>query len=67
MSAEEQGIIGKVIEQGKPVIYSFDNYLPETSTIEDFPILVVLKWEYEGGKNNSMPTEPEQGVIGVRS
>ncbi len=63
VSAEERGIIGKVIEQGKPVIYSLDNYLPETSIIEDFPTLVVLKWEYDGSKNNGMPTESEQELI----
>ena len=63
MSAEDQGIIGKVIEQGKPVIYSFDNYLPETTTIEDFPTLVVIKWGYDGSKNNGMPTKAEQELI----
>ena len=60
MNAEENGIIGKMIEKGMPVIYSFDNYLPEQSVIDDFPTLVVIKWEYDGSENNGMPSKKEQ-------
>jgi len=63
VSAEDKGIIGKITEQGKPVIYSFENYLPEANTIEDFPTLVVIKWEYDGSKNNGMPTKAAQELI----
>lgn len=63
VSAEENGIIGKIMEKGMPVIYSFDNYLPEKSVIEDFPTLVVIKWEYDGSENNGMPTKEEQTKI----
>jgi hypothetical protein len=63
VQAEEQGIIGKIMEDGFPVIYSFDNELPSAEVIEDFPTLVVIKWKYDGSNKNGFPTEEVKAQI----
>lgn len=63
VSAEPEGIIGKVVEDGKTILYSFDNYLPSEDVMQGFPALVVMTWKYDGSKNKGMPSSSELEVI----
>ena len=62
MAEEGGGVIGKMMEGGLPIIYSFDSCIPEI-VVESFPLLVVLKWEYKGNDNNGMPSKSDQEKI----
>lgn len=59
-SSEELGIIGKMNEDGNTVIYSLDNYIPEQDIVDDYPTLVVIKWEFDGSENAGMPSKELQ-------
>ncbi|MDJ0832570.1 MAG: DUF695 domain-containing protein [Gammaproteobacteria bacterium] len=52
---EEKGIIGRVYEDGAPVIYKFVNDLPEESVRANLTWLTVIAWKYDGSSNNGMP------------
>jgi len=60
MSGDDNGIIGELTENGVSVIYNFVNELPGKSILEEFPILVVVKWEYDGSDYNGMPNKSIQ-------
>jgi hypothetical protein len=57
---EEKGIIGQYTENGYPVIMKFVNELPEKQILDRLPLLVVVSWKYDGGKNNGMPEKKNQ-------
>jgi len=63
VSAESEGIVGKVVENGKTILYAFDNYLPTEDVIGRFPALVVISWHYEGEANKGMPTPSDLELI----
>jgi hypothetical protein len=54
-SEEEKGIIGRVYEDGNPVIYKFVNEMPPTEVREKLGYLTVISWKYNGSSNNGMP------------
>ena len=54
-SDEPKGIIGKTVEKGFPVIWSFVNELPSHSEREQLPWLTVVSWTYDGSVRNGMP------------
>ena len=54
-TAEAKGIIGRVYEDGLPVIYKFINELPPESVRVNLAWLTVLSWKYDGEANNGMP------------
>ncbi|BFM16625.1 hypothetical protein R50073_28080 [Maricurvus nonylphenolicus] len=56
---EEKGIIGRVYENGSPVIYKFVNELPEETTRSNLSWLAVISWKYDGSSNNGMPLSDE--------
>lgn len=56
---EEKGIIGRVYEDGSPVIYKFVNELPDKSLMAKLTWLTVISWKYDGSSNNGMPLEDE--------
>jgi hypothetical protein len=60
-----KGIIGRVYEEGRPVIYKFVNELPPAGVREDLPWLLVISWRYDGSANNGMPPEAENRRMNV--
>ncbi|SDK61396.1 DUF695 domain-containing protein [Microbulbifer yueqingensis] len=66
-NAEEgKGIIGRVYENGAPVIYKFVNELPGDDIRAGLPWLAVISWKYDGSSNNGMPLEKDnQGMIAL--
>ena len=52
----ETGVIGRVYENGLPVIYSFDHSQPSQDLIAKFPWLTIISWKYDGSANNGMPS-----------
>ena len=56
---EEKGIIGRVCEDGLPVIYKFVNELPQDSVRSNLSWLTVISWKYDGESNNGMPLNDE--------
>jgi hypothetical protein len=56
---DEKGIIGKVHENGLPVIYKFINEMPPTSIRDQLQWLTVISWKYDGAPNNGMPQADE--------
>ena len=56
-SENETGVIGRVYENGLPVIYAFDKSQPSEDLISRFPWLTIVSWKYDGSSNNGMPTE----------
>src|SRR5690554_6634341 len=56
---EEKGIIGRVYEDGLPVIYKFVNELPQDSVRSNLSWLTVISWKYDGESNNGMPLNNE--------
>jgi len=51
------GVIGKTIEEGLPVIWSFENIIPPELERDNLTWLTVISWSYEGGERNGMPPE----------
>lgn len=56
---EEKGVIGRVYENGAPVIYKFDNEFPEDAVRSTLTWLMVISWRYDGSSNNGMPLDDE--------
>lgn len=56
---EEKGIIGRVYEDGIPVIYKFVNAMPSAEIRNQLQWLTVISWKYDGGSNNGMPLSDE--------
>ena len=52
---DDKGIIGKLYEDGVPVLYSFVNEMPMDEAREQLPWLTVISWKYDGGENQGMP------------
>lgn len=63
VSAEPEGIIGKVVKDDQSIIYSFDKQLPSKEVIASFPTVVVIQWAYDGSKNKGMPSASELELI----
>ena len=58
-SEEEIGIIGRVYEDGFPVIYKFVNEMPSETIRTNLTWLTVISWKYDGKSNNGMPNSEE--------
>lgn len=56
---EKKGIIGRIYEDGAPVIYKFVSELPGDAVRAQLPWLVVISWKYDGESNNGMPPNDE--------
>jgi hypothetical protein len=56
---EEKGIIGRIYEDGVPVIYKFVNEFPEGTIRSKLSWLTVISWKYDGSANNGMPLNDE--------
>jgi hypothetical protein len=56
---QEKGIIGKVIENGLPVIYAFENRIPSENVRKNYKWLTVISWKYDGKLNNGMPLKED--------
>lgn len=54
---DENAIIGRVYEDGAPVIYKFVNELPTENIRSQLTWLTVISWKYDGSSNNGMPLE----------
>ena len=52
---ENSGVIGRIVEDGFPVIYSFESDLPPPPIIQSLSLLTVVSWQYDGSSNNGMP------------
>ena len=52
----ENGIIGRYVEDGLPVIMKFVASFPDVKTRSKFPILTVISWKYNGELTNGMPS-----------
>ena len=60
VNAEEgRGIIGRVHEDGAPVIYKFINELPQDTIRSNLSWLTIISWKYDGSSNNGMPLNDE--------
>ncbi|ERN42646.1 protein of unknown function (DUF695) [Rubidibacter lacunae KORDI 51-2] len=63
-SEEKPFVIGRVYEDGLPLIYSFDDSMLSQATIDSFPWLTVISWNYDGTMNNGMPpTEINERMV----
>lgn len=51
------GIIGRMKEDGLPVIYRFVDELPSQATRERFHWLAAISWKYDRSVRNGMPPE----------
>lgn len=56
---EDKGIIGRVYEDGLPVLYSFVNELPDAEVRNELQWLTVISWKYDGADNRGMPPAEE--------
>ena len=56
-STDETGVIGRIYEDGLPLIYSFVNEQPSQEDIARFQWLTIVSWKYDGSHNNGMPSE----------
>jgi hypothetical protein len=54
---EKKGAIGRLSEEGLPVIYKFINEFPAVEIRHDLTWLTVLSWKYDGSSNNGMPID----------
>jgi len=54
-----KGIIGRVHEDGVPVLYSFVNELPDAEIRSRLRWLTVISWKYDGAGNKGMPSLEE--------
>ena len=61
--AEPQGVIGRVRENGLPVIYKFVNQMPEPASRAPLPWLTVIAWTYDGDDNNGMPGDADNQAM----
>jgi Family of unknown function (DUF695) len=55
--AEASGVIGKTVENGLPVIWSFLRELPSEAERRNLSWLIVIVWLYDGSERNGMPSE----------
>jgi hypothetical protein len=60
---EELGVIGEIIEDDFPVIYSFIKELPDLSVISKYPTLVVISWKYDGSMHNGYPDQKSKDMM----
>jgi hypothetical protein len=60
---EQKGIIGRVYENGLPVIYKFVNEMPSVTIREQLQWLTVISWKYDGTSNNGMPQADENQLM----
>ena len=51
----KKGVIGKTVEDGKPVIWKFVNEYPDKTRKDKYQWLTVVSWKYDGKSNNGMP------------
>ena len=58
-SQEALGIIGRVYENGLPVIYRFVNEMPPDEVRSELQWLTVISWKYDGSNHNGMPPADE--------
>ena len=56
---EEKGLIGRVYEEGAPVIYKLINQLPDDTVRSKLTWLTVISWKYDGSSSNGMPSNDE--------
>jgi len=56
-SNAETAVIGRVYEDGLPLIYSFVNEQPSQDNVARFQWLTIVSWKYDGSNNNGMPPE----------
>lgn len=54
----EAGIIGKLKEDGLPVVYALEPVLPATRIMNKHPWLTTVTWRYDKSQNNGMPESP---------
>ncbi|WP_228160525.1 DUF695 domain-containing protein [Marinobacter bohaiensis] len=55
---QDRGVIGRVMEDGRPVIYKFVEEMPSPTVRDALPWLTVIAWRYDGSERNGMPPEP---------
>lgn len=55
--AQERGIIGRIFEDGLPVIFKLVDEFPTETIRTALPWLTVISWSYDGSSNNGMPTK----------
>ena len=57
VKAQELGIIARTYEDDMPVIYKLVDELPDETTLESFPWLTLVSWDYDASENNGMPDD----------
>ncbi|MEE9345778.1 MAG: DUF695 domain-containing protein [Methylococcales bacterium] len=68
IAEQEKGAIGRVHENGLPVIYKFVNEIPSASMRNQLQWLTVISWKYDGISNNGMPkTDENQRMISLEN
>ncbi len=53
----DAGVIGKLKEDGLPVIYALELEMPARSEMQSHPWLTLVSWKYDKTKNNGMPEQ----------
>lgn len=51
----DPGVTGRAFEEGLPVFYRLEQWLPTAEERLSLPWLVVISWNYDGTGNNGMP------------
>lgn len=54
-SNAETGVIGRLYEDGLPLIYSFVKEQPSQDNVARFQWLTIISLKYDGSNNNGMP------------
>ena len=62
-SANGDGAIGKLMEDGRPVIFKFVDEMPPAETRTRYPWLTVISWPYDGNANNGMPLQSTNSAM----
>ena len=60
--ADGQGVIGKVEEDGLPVIWRFIDRTPSPEEREQLQWLTVISWDYDRDVRNGMPPEDVERI-----
>lgn len=53
----QAGIIGRSVEEARPVIWSFVNEFPSAAERDGLAWLTVISWRYDRAERNGMPPE----------
>lgn len=57
--SETRGLVVKTCKDGLPILWTYVPEMPEGNSRRAMPWLVVVRWDYDGSRNNGMPLSEE--------